>query len=324
MITAVAGGYLWAQKPKAPTYPPGHACSPAVLEKTIQTLTPLHTKLGKPRPGDWLSQHDESGQTFREYLTSWPITPTTERRTIYVLPIGPFTPLQKKILATTVKFLGIYYQLPAKLLPAAGDKAIPAKARRVHPSWGMKQYLAGWIMDELLKPKLPKDALCLFGITATDLWPGRGWNFVFGMASLRHRIGVQSFYRILPKIPARITKAKRETLETLALLRALKTATHETGHMIGIYHCTAYECNLCGSNNQGESDRRPIAMGPQCLAKLCWACGCDPKYRFRQLVKFYRDHKLSAAAKFAEASYRKLGGDPKLLQAPQPQKPKTK
>ncbi|MBT3279145.1 MAG: hypothetical protein HN909_08535 [Phycisphaerales bacterium] len=313
-LTLAAGGYLWATTPRQPAYTPKHPCNPTNLERVITTLTPLHTKLAKPRPGDWLSQHKESGQTFAQYVASKPVVPTAKRRTIYVIPIGPFSPQQKKILETTVEFLGLYYQLPAKLLPATGDKAIPAAARRTHPQWGMKQYLAGWIMDRLLKPKLPKDALCLFGITATDLWPGRGWNFVFGMASLRERIGVQSFYRVLPTIPANATPAQKKNIETLALKRALQTATHEAGHMIGMYHCIAYECNLCGSNNQDESDRRPIAMGPHCLAKLCFACGCDPKYRFVQLVSFYRKHNLTAEADFAEKSYRKLGGDPAKLQ----------
>jgi len=31
--------------------------------------------------------------------------------------------------------------------------------------------------------------------TASDLWPGPGWNFVFGLASLRERVGVWSIHR---------------------------------------------------------------------------------------------------------------------------------
>jgi len=43
----------------------------AIMEK----LRPLHKKLGKPGPGDWLSVHAESGQTFQEYIRSRPVTP---------------------------------------------------------------------------------------------------------------------------------------------------------------------------------------------------------------------------------------------------------
>ena len=42
------------------------------LRLTIAKLKPLHEKLGKPRPGEWLAQHEEAGQTFGEYLQTRP------------------------------------------------------------------------------------------------------------------------------------------------------------------------------------------------------------------------------------------------------------
>ena len=47
---------------------------------------------------------------------------------------------------------------------------------------------------------------------------------------------------------------------------ALITATHETGHMFSMLHCTAYECCMCGSNHREESDRRPVYLCPECTA----------------------------------------------------------
>ena len=44
-------------------------------------------------------------------------------------------------------------------------------------------------------PRRPEDAVAVLGLTTSDLWPGEGWNFVFGQASLRDRIGVWSLYR---------------------------------------------------------------------------------------------------------------------------------
>ena len=35
----------------------------------------------------------------------------------------------------------------------------------------------------------------MLAITAFDLWPGPGWNFVFGQASLTERVGVWSMAR---------------------------------------------------------------------------------------------------------------------------------
>src|SRR3712207_7363776 len=41
----------------------------------------------------------------------------------------------------------------------------------------------------------------------------------------------------------------------LTLLRTLKIAAHETGHMFSVRHCTKYECVMNGSNHLGETDR---------------------------------------------------------------------
>ncbi len=62
--------------------------------------------------------------------------------------------------------------------------------------------------------------------------------------------------------------------------------------MFSMPHCTAYECNMGGSNNLEESDRAPLALCPQCRAKLCWAIGCDPVDRYRQPAVFCKKHNL--------------------------------
>jgi hypothetical protein len=36
-------------------------------------LRPLADPLPPPRPGDWLAEHDEPGQTFAEYLDAKPV-----------------------------------------------------------------------------------------------------------------------------------------------------------------------------------------------------------------------------------------------------------
>jgi predicted Zn-dependent protease len=43
-----------------------------------------------------------------------------------------------------------------------------------------------------LQGYLPEDAFCLLGITMEDLYPNPSWNFVFGEAALRERVGVAS------------------------------------------------------------------------------------------------------------------------------------
>ena len=44
------------------------------MEKKLESLA---IKLGTPQPGEWLYSHEESGQTFTEYLDAKPIRKTT-------------------------------------------------------------------------------------------------------------------------------------------------------------------------------------------------------------------------------------------------------
>ena len=67
---------------------------------------------------------------------------------------------------------------------------IPAHAKRKHPEWGDRQLLSPYILDDLLVPGRPDDALAYLARTAADLWPGDGWNFVFGAGKWRDRVGV--------------------------------------------------------------------------------------------------------------------------------------
>ena len=132
---------------------------------------------------------------------------------------------------------------------------IPAAARREHPTWHVKQILSTYVLDEVLRPRLPADACAYIALTTSDLWPGEGWNFVFGQASLSERVGVWSIAR--NGDPHGGDAAFR-----LCLLRTLKTASHETGHMFSMQHCTLYECNMCGSNHQRGSGPPPLVALP--------------------------------------------------------------
>jgi archaemetzincin len=265
------------------------------LPAQFRKLLPLHRELGKPQPGDWLSVHPEPGQTYGRYVRQRPVKPDSRRRVIYVQPLGDFNRTQRRIINLTAEFLGIYFDLPVKIREEMPLKLIPEKARRTHPLWGDKQILTTYVLDELLQPRLPEDACVLIALTTSDLWPGEGWNFVFGQASLQDRVGVWSIYR--NGDPTEGDEAFR-----LCLRRTIKTASHETGHMFSMMHCTLYECNMCGSNHRAESDRRPLALCPHCLAKLCYASGADPEKRFERLIGFCKLGGLKPEQEFYEKS----------------------
>ena len=248
----------------------------------IEKLGPIHKPMGEPQPGDWLAQHKEAGQTFKQYIAARPVQPSKERGIIYILPIGDFTPEQKKVVKLTSDYLSIFYSLPVKMMkPLSADK-IPPGARRAHPFDG-EQFLSTYILSQVLKPRLPRDGCVILGLTATDLWPGKNWNFVFGQASTRDRVGVWSICR-------KGDPSLSEEDFRVCLLRTIKTAVHETGHMFSIAHCTAYECLMCGSNSLRESDRRPVTFCPECMAKICWTTQAEHLERMRKLAAFCKAH----------------------------------
>ena len=57
-----------------------------------------------------------------------------------------------------------------------------------------------------------------------------------------------------------------------------------------------------------ESDARPAALCPECMAKVCWATGTDPLKRFSGLYRFCRAQGLGPQADFYARSIRALGG----------------
>ena len=275
------------------------ACREPVQNKysdAIGKLKPLHTELGEPGPSDWLANHHEPGQTFAQYLQSDPVTPTGARKAVYVQPIGDFTEKQRKVIDLSAEYMGLYFNVEVKVNDDLDLDMIPPKARRVHPSWKVPQLLSTYILDEVLQPRVADDAAALIAFTAIDLWPGRGWNFVFGQASLQERVGVWSIYR----------NGDPETKFKTFVLRTLKTATHETGHMFSIQHCTAFECNMCGSNTRAESDRHPLWLCPECVAKVVHASGDDFVGRYTRLERFCRANGLAEEAEFFARSSRAL------------------
>ncbi len=269
------------------------------LKHVITQLRPLHQTISPPGPMDWLAQHDEPGETFAQYLRSRPVTPRGKRNVLYIQPIGAFSTTQQRIVKLTVDYLARFFNLEVKTNRSVPLAAIPDRSRRIHPEWGDKQILTTYVLDNVLKPRLPRDAAAMIALTASDLWPGRGWNFVFGSASIRERVAVWSIYR-------NGDPDKDDESFKLCLMRTIKTAAHETCHMFSMRHCTAYECCMCGSNHRGESDRRPLYLCPECTAKLCWATQTDPVSRYKRLVEFCAQNGFEKERTFLEKSIRRL------------------
>jgi archaemetzincin len=261
--------------------------------RMIKLLAPLHEHKKPPQPGDWLAVHGqdkhEQGQTFDEYVRGRQRT-IEQFPKLYLLPLGTFGDVEQKMIDSVVEGMTCFFGLPTVQLNADPLAKLPGYAERVGGA-GQRQLLSIHLIDKVLPPKRPRDAAALLGLTNVDLWPGEGWNFVFGQASLGTRVGVWSTARYG-------NSAGTEDERKLFFLRLLKVALHETGHMFGIPHCAAYECGMNGSNSLSESDRHVLEFCPECQAKLWWTNDYPPKKRCAAMLEYCKKAGLEEEAKY--------------------------
>lgn len=232
----------------------------------------------EPGPTDWLAQHPDLPQSYEAFLRADRNIPDAQRRVIYLLPIGGF-PATAPRLAEVADVVHAFFALDVRILPAANPADVNVTTR-VSDITNKRQMLApevlGW-----LRQRLPDDAFALMAVTMEDLYPEPGWNFVFGLSSLKERVGVQSFAR---QDPAFLGEKRPVDWQVVARRRATWTLLHEIAHTFGLTHCTYWHCVVAGSNSQEESDRSPLHACPVCLRKLHSAVRFDPATREEALA----------------------------------------
>lgn len=239
--------------------------------------------IATPTRGDWLLFHREPGQSFDEFRASEPNRADDQRRVIYLLPLGEFPADDAPSLALLREYAAVFFQLEVKILPAYFPHDLefdPRQNEFTHKRQRLTRAILGW-----LHTRLPADAFCLLAVTMDDLYPDKDWNFVFGQASLEDRVGVYSFARY---DPAYFDEKRGPAWRDIALRRACKILTHETGHMFGLYHCIHFDCVMNGANSLEESDRQPLHACPVCLRKLKFGARFNPITRYEQLRAYYR------------------------------------
>ncbi len=272
----------------------GNAAAPAAEDPfpaKASKIRPLFKTKAPPRAGDWLADHKEAGQSYAQFRQTVTKRAIDSYDTLRIVPIGPLTDGQAQVFDTVQEFMKPFFGLELVVDAPVSLANLPDSAKRLQfEVTGGRQLLTTHLLNvTLMKRRQPRDAAVL-GLTAVDLWPGPGWNFVFGQASLKERVGVWSM--------ARNGDAERSGTRNLCTLRTAMTATHETGHMFGIRHCVAYECGMNGSNHAEERDRQPLEFCPECQPKLWWTLGVDPLKRSRGIEAVARKHGFD---KMAEA-----------------------
>jgi len=209
---------------------------------------------------------------------------------LYLLPFGDFDGEWSPRPSDLEAVASAFFQLPVQTLRAKPLEGLPVTVREREK--GHKQYLSTDFL-RMLRNELPDDGFCIVGITMQDLYPDPRWNYVFGQASLKDRVGIYSFARYDPQF---WNEPRTDAAKTLLLVRSLAVLLHETSHIFGMKHCVYYRCLVNGSNSLAESDRQPMHLCPVCLRKLQSATGCDLFQRDPALQKEYARLGIKAEA----------------------------
>jgi archaemetzincin len=258
--------------------------------------------LPEPGPNDWLANHPEKGQTFDDYIACGLHVREARRRRLYLQPLGRDDTVNGTLLMDLTAFASAFFMTEV-VAPPPLDVARARIRRRNNPFSGQLQLCTVDILN-LLRMRLPADAFAVLGLTVTDLYPDPNWNFVFGQASPRERVGVYSFARY---DPAFYGEAAGEGNSRIILRRSANVLAHETGHMLGISHCVWYRCLMNGSNHLQEADARPLHLCPVDLRKLQWAMGFDVVERYRRLREFHKAAGFEDEAAWVDARLRAIG-----------------
>jgi archaemetzincin len=275
----------------------GISCSDKKQSAATNKLFPLYQAKTKAQNGDWLAEHNETYYDFDSYVASKPVRPDSTRKIIYIYKLGANTKAEDSLLLITCNYLERIFHLKTKITQTFPESCIPDSMKRAN-SDSTFQVCSHFVLDTLVTLPLPKDAVVGICFTKYDLYPGPGWNFVFGEAYLKHRAGVWSFNRYGDvNDPAQFKTA---------LLRTLKVAAHETGHMFSITHCVRYECDMNGSNSMEETDASPLHYCPECLQKLSWNIGFDLPAHFEGLKEFYTKYGFAEEAVFMQKNMERL------------------
>lgn len=275
---------------------------PATLRKALEAGADFEP-VPMPKRGDWLAEHPESGQSFEDFARAKPNRPDKYRSKIYLQPLGEFPVLNMPLVERLKQYASAYFALDVQALPILNlsDKNITT---RVNTFTGNRQILTGDVLA-ILKKTLPKDGFCVMAITMEDLYPEPSWNFVFGQASLRERVGVYSFVRY---DPAFYGEKRGENYGNILLWRSCKVLVHEIAHMFGLTHCIYFKCALNGSNHLKESDSRPMHLCPVCLRKLQYSTGFDVVSRYCNLFRFYRNVDFDDEARWVATRLERIIG----------------
>ncbi|XP_035957619.1 archaemetzincin-1 isoform X1 [Halichoerus grypus] len=254
---------------------------------------------------DWVLSRPEAPEDFQTFHASLPSRrQSPARKHIYLQPIdlseGPAGGALLEHLrdCTEAFFLG----LQVRCLPSVAAASIHCSSRPSQDSDRLQLHTDGIL--SFLKSSKPGDALCVLGLTLSDLYPCEAWSFTFGKFLPGHEVGVCSFARFSGDLlqsgpsaadpaPAEVAADSPETpvrdggqsvgFSALGMVQCCKVTCHELCHLLGLGSCRWLRCLMQGALSLDEALRRPLDLCPICLRKLQHVLGFKLVERYKRL-----------------------------------------
>ncbi|XP_027465537.1 archaemetzincin-1 isoform X4 [Zalophus californianus] len=231
---------------------------------------------------DWLLSRPEAPEDFQTFHASLPSRrQSPARKHIYLQPIdlseGPAGSALLEHLrnCTEAFFLG----LQVRCLPSVAAASIHCCSRPSQDSDRLQLHTDGIL--SFLKNSKPGDALCVLGLTLSDLYPCEAWSFTFGKFLPGHEVGVCSFARfsgdLLQSGPSAADPALVE-----AAADGPETPVRDGGQSVGFSALGMVQC-CKGALSLDEALRRPLDLCPICLRKLQHVLGFKLVERYKRL-----------------------------------------
>ncbi|EHH51979.1 archaelysin family metallopeptidase 1 [Macaca fascicularis] len=212
-------------------------------------------------------------------------------------PVGSSL-LRQLCSCTEAFFLG----LRVKCLPSVAAASIRCSSRPSRDSDRLQLHTDGIL--SFLKNNKPGDALCVLGLTLSDLYPHEAWSFTFSKFLPGHEVGVCSFARFPGEFPKSGPSAPDPALveaaadgpeaplqdrgwalcfSALGMVQCCKVTCHELCHLLGLGNCRWLRCLMQGALSLDEALRRPLDLCPICLRKLQHILGFRLIERYQRL-----------------------------------------
>ncbi len=100
----------------------------------MQRIKPLFKPKTPPQPGDWLAQHKEPGQSYRQFRALVSEPAAKKYSTLRLVPIGPLSEGQAAVFEVTKDFLKPFFGLDLVVDAPARIEDIPP-TRSATCSW---------------------------------------------------------------------------------------------------------------------------------------------------------------------------------------------